>query len=135
MGWNVKWDEVSAQDAIIPAGKYTLELSSGAKFDEKGSLKASATVVNDGEFTGKRVFFSYPNPDGASAAGKSFTWSKTAFKRLISAIGVDPVEGESEDVYLNRIAGNRFTGQIRHRESADYPTSAELNLFNVTPAA
>lgn len=135
MSWNVKWDEVSAQDAIIPAGKYTLELSPGAKFDEKGSLKASAAVVNDGEFAGKRVFFSYPNPDGVSGAGKSFAWSKTAFKRLITAIGEDPTDGEAEDAYLNRVAGSRFTGQIRHREQEGYPTQAELNLFNVGPAA
>jgi hypothetical protein len=135
LSWNVKWSDVTGQDAIIPQGKYTLELAPGAKFDDKGSLKASATVVQDGEFTGKRVFFSYPNPEGQSAEGKSFAWSKTAFKRLIQALGVDPEEGESEDSYLNRVAGNRFTGQIRHRTSENYPTQAELNLFNPGPAA
>lgn len=135
MSWNIKWDDVSAQDAIIPEGKYTLELAPGAKFLETGALKTSASVVNDGEFTGKRVFFSYPNPEGASSQGKSFAWSKTAFKRLISAIGVDPEEGEAEDAYLNRVAGNRFTGQIRHRAQEGYPTQAELNLFNVSAAA
>jgi hypothetical protein len=134
MSWNVKWSEVSAQDAIIPEGKYTLELAPGAKFLENGALKTSASVVNDGEFTGKRVFFSYPNPELSSSQGKSFAWSKTAFKRLISAIGIDPEEGEAEDAYLNRVSGNRFTGQIRHRAQEGYPTQAELNLFNVSPA-
>lgn len=135
MGWNVNWDEVSAQDAIIPEGRYTLQLAPGAKFTEQGALKASASVVNDGEFTGKRVFFSYPNPEGSSAQGKSFGWSKTAFKRLISALGVDPEVGEPEDSYLNRAAGNNFRGQIRHRTQEGYPTQAELNLFNVEPSA
>ena len=135
MSWNVKWSDVAAQDPIVPEGRYTLELAPGAKFIESGALKTSATVVNDGEFTGKRVFFSYPDPEGSSAQGKSFAWSKTAFKRLIAAIGVDPEEGEPEDQYLNRVAGNRFTGQIRHRAQEGYPTQAELNLFNVSPAA
>lgn len=135
--WNVRWSEVTTQDEIVPAGTYNLELSPGAKFTEQGSLKASATIVNDGEFTGRRVFFSYPNPDGVSSSGKSFGWSKTAFKRLISAIGIDPEDGESEDSYLNRVAGNRFRGQIRHSKATEqYPNpQAELNLFNVSPAA
>jgi hypothetical protein len=135
MSWNVKWSDVSAQDAIIPEGKYTLELAPGAHFLDTGALKTSASVISENEFNGKRVFFSYPNPEGTSSAGKSFAWSKTAFKRLISAIGVDPEEGESEDSYLNRVAGSRFTGQIRHRAQEGYPTQAELNLFNVSPAA
>lgn len=137
MGWNVKWDEVSGQDAIIPAGTYTLELAPGARFAENGSLKASASVVTEGEFAGKRVFFSYPDPEGTSSNGKSFAWSKTAFKRLISAIGIDPEVGEAEDAYLNRVAGNRFRGQIRHSAVTEqYPTAqAELNLFNVAAAA
>jgi hypothetical protein len=135
MSWNVKWSDVSAQDAIVPEGKYTLELAPGAHFQENGGLKTSASVISENEFNGKRVFFSYPNPEGTSSAGKSFAWSKTAFKRLISAIGVDPEEGESEDSYLNRVAGSRFTGQIRHRTQEGYPTTAELNLFNVSAAA
>lgn len=135
MGWNVLWSEVSAQDDIIPVGKYVLELAPGAKFLENGALKTSASVVGENEFNGKRVFFSYPNPEGTSSQGKSFAWSKTAFKRLIAAIGVDPEEGEAEDAYLNRVAGSRFTGQIRHRQSEGYPPQAELNLFNVSVAA
>jgi hypothetical protein len=135
MGWNVRWDEVSGQDPIIPEGRYTLQLVPGAKFTEQGSLKVSASVISDGEFNGKRVFFSYPNPEGTSAAGKSFGWSKTAFKRLISAIGVDPEEGESEDQYLNRVAGSNFRGQIRHRAQEGYPVQAELNLFNIEASA
>ena len=135
MSWNVLWSEVSTQDAVVPEGRYTLELAPGAKFVEGGALKASASVISEDEFNGKRVFFSYPNPEGVSSQGKSFAWSKTAFKRLISAIGIDPEPGEPEDAYLNRVAGNRFRGQIRHRTQEGYPTQAELNLFNVQPAA
>lgn len=137
MSWNIKWAEVSTQDAIIPVGTYTLELAPGSKFNEQGALKASATIVNDGEFTGKRVFFSYPNPEGSSSEGKSFAWSKTAFKRLIAALGVEPEDGESEDAYLNRAAGNRFRGSITHSKATEqYPNpQAGLSLFNLGPAA
>jgi hypothetical protein len=135
LSWNVLWEEVSAQDEIVPVGRYTLELAPGSKFTENGALKASASIVGEGEFVGKRVFFSYPDPNGVSSQGKSFAWSKTAFKRLISAIGIDPEVGEAEDAYLNRVAGSRFAGQIRHRTQEGYPTQAELNLFNVSPAA
>lgn len=135
MSWNVKWSDVSTQDAIIPEGSYDFELSPGAKFTDQGALKASAALVTEGEFTGKRIFFSYPNPTGFSNAGKSFKWSETAFKRLQVALGIDITEGEDEAAYLNRAAGNRFRGQVKHRTSEGYPTQAELNLFNVQPAA
>lgn len=136
MSWNIKWSDVSTQDEIIPVGTYTWELAPGAKFNEYGALKFSVTAVDAGEFTGRRLFPSFPNPEGTSQAGKSFAWSKTCFKRLIAAIGVEPEEGEAEDAYLNRVAGNRFRCPVKHRSSEDYPTpQAELNLFNFSPAA
>lgn len=136
MSWNIKWSEVNTQDETIPVGSYTFELAPGARYNEAGALKFSVTVVDGGEFTGRRLFPSFPNPEGTSAAGKSFAWSKTCFKRLITAIGVEPEEGEAEDHYLNRVAGSRFRSSIKHRVSEEYPQpQAELNLFNFGPAA
>lgn len=138
MPWqNVNLSDVSVQDQIIPVGTYTFELAPGAKFDEKGNLRTSATIVNDGEFTGKRMFFSYPDPEGISSKGKSQAWSATAFKRLTVAIGEDPQDGESLDGYLNRVAGARFQSNVTHSAPTDaYPNpSANLNIFNPRPAA
>lgn len=137
MGWeNIDLKDISTQDALIPPGVYSFELSSGAKFDEKGTIKTSATVNGNGEFTGKRVFFTYPDPESISAAGKVNSWSAVAFKRLEQALGVDVNEGESPVDYLNRVAGNRFQGTITHSPATEqYPAQARLNIFNVKPAA
>src|ERR1700675_76509 len=115
MPWtNVNLSDVSTQLELIPAGTYTFELAPGAKLDEKGNLRVSATIVQDGEFTGKRVFFSYPDPESVSSKGKINSWSATAFKRFTQAIGEEPAPGESYDAYLNRIAGAHFQTSITH---------------------
>lgn len=122
---------------VIPPNTYTFELSPGAKIDEKGNLRASATIVNDGEFTGKRVFFSYPDPEGFSSLGKSNQWSAVAFKRFTQAVGEDIQEGEAPDAYLNRIAGAHFqTSTTLSVPTEQYPNpGVQVNLFKVKPAA
>lgn len=138
MAWtNVDLKNVSTQLELIPEGTYTLELAPGTKYDEKnGAVRASASIVGDGEFTGKRVFFSYPDPESISSKGKVNTWSAVALKRLIESLGVDQNEGEDVVEFLNRISGNRFAGTIKHQPATEqYPASASLNLFNVKPAA
>ena len=138
MPWqNVVLSDISTQLELVPVGTYTFELAPGAKFDEKGNLRVSATIVNDGEFTGKRVFFSYPDPESISKAGKVNSWSATALKRLTQAIGEDPQEGESLDTYLNRVAGAHFQTNITHTPATEqYPNpSVNVNIFNPKPAA
>lgn len=137
MAWeNINIQDISTQMELLPEGKYNFELSAGAKFDEKGTLKASATVNGNGEFTGKRVFFTYPDPESVSAAGKVNSWSAVAFKRLEQALGVDINPGENPVDYLNRAAGGHFTGTITHSPATEqYPAQVRLNLFNVQPGA
>ena len=139
MSWeNIKLSDVSTQLELIPAGVYTFELSPGAKFDEKGNLRVSATIVNDGEFTGKRVFFSYPDPESISAkTGKVNNWSATALKRFTEALGADYQDGELPDALLNRVAGAHFQTAITHTAPTDqYPNpSINVNIFNMKPAA
>lgn len=138
MAWqNFDLTNVSTQTEVIPAKAYTFELAPGAKYDDRGSLQVSATIVNDGEFTGKRVFFSYPDPEGFSREGKPMAWSATALKRLLEALGSEQEPGEDPVSTLNRVAGNRFASSIKHSTPTDqYPTvRAELAIFNVKPAA
>src|ERR1700690_2778624 len=107
MSWaNIDLKNVSTEFELVPEGKYTLELSSGAKYNDNGTILASATIVSEGEFAGKRVLFSYPDPESTSSKGKVQSWSAVAFKRLTQAIGVDVNEGEDHAAYLNRVAGN-----------------------------
>lgn len=120
----------------MPAGTYTFELSAGAKFDERGALRASATVNGHGEFTGKRVFFSFPDPETISSKGKPNTWSATALKRFEQAIGIEINPGEDKAEYLNRVAGNRFQTSVVVTPATDqYPAGIQVSLFNFKPAA
>lgn len=137
MSWqNIDLKDVSTQDALMPAGTYTFELSAGAKYDEKGALRASATVTGSGEFVGKRVFLSFPDPETISSKGKPNTWSATALKRLEQAIGIDENEGEDHADYLNRVAGNRFQTSVVATPATDqYPPGIQVSLFNFKPAA
>jgi len=138
MSWtNIDLKNISTQVELLPPGTYTFEVSPGAKFNDKGTLLASARVATEGEFKGKPVFFSYPDPESVSAGGKVNSWSAVALKRLEMAVGVDFNDGETPDVYLNRIAGQRFTGVVTHSPTNDeYPTPrVNLNLFNLKPAA
>jgi hypothetical protein len=128
--------DVSTQVELLPAGVYNFELSPGAKYDEKGSIRTSATVNGHGEFTGKRVFFSYPDPTSVSRAGKINSWSAVALKRLEQALGIDINPGEDKVEYLNRVAGTHFQGTVTITPANEnYPASVNLNLFNVRPSA
>lgn len=138
MSWtNIDLKSISLQVDLIPEGKYTFEVSPGAHLNDKGTLLMQARVSQDGEFKGKPVFFSYPDPESISAGGKVNSWSGVAFKRLEQALGVDCNDGETAESYAQRVAGSRFTGTITHSPVTDeYPTPRiNLNLFKVAPAA
>jgi len=137
LSWqNIDLKDVSTQVELLPAGVYTFELSPGAKYDDKGAIRASATVNGHGEFTGKRVFFSYPDPESISSKGKVNSWSAVALKRLEQAIGIEINPGEDKVEYLNRVAGNHFQGTVTITPANEqYPASVSLGLFNVKPAA
>lgn len=129
--------EVNPNLEAIPVKTYTWELLTGAKYDEKGRLIVSAAVVNDGEFTGRRLTFSFPDPTSFDRNGKKNEWSGKMLKRLENAIGIECEDGEDPSAYLNRVAGNRFSAPVKQgKTSEEYPTPRnELDIFNFKPAA
>jgi hypothetical protein len=138
MSWNnIDLSKISLDVELVPEGTYTFELSPGAKLTEWGALSCAGRIVNDGEFTGKTVFFSYPDPEGTSKDGKPMAWSATAFKRLTQALGEDVLDGEDKVTYLNRVAGSRFLMPIKHTvPTEEYPTKkVNALIFNVKAAA
>ena len=141
MSWHdVDLTTVSPTEEIIPEKTFTFELLPGAKFDERGTggINVAVAIVDDGEFTGRRMFAYYPDPESVSVrTGKKQDWSKIAMKRLEQALGIDCQAGEKAVEYLNRVAGNRFSTSVKHSAPTDeYPVPrANLNLLNVKPAA
>lgn len=141
MSWaNIDLTTISPTLEIIPEKMFTWELLPGATYDERdhGRINVSAAIVNDGEFSGRKIFFSYPDPEGVSPrSGKKQDWSAIALKRLEQAIGVDYEAGEDPVHFLNRAAGSRFMSGVQHSKPTDeYPNPrANLNLLNVRPSA
>ena len=117
----------------IGEGEYTLQLL-GANYDERDSqrINVRASIVSDGEYTGRKVFFSYPDP-------MKQEWSPRVLKRLEQAIGVDATPGEDPVGFLNRAQGARFATQIKHRrytpEGGSEVVRTEVNIFGVRPSA
>lgn len=137
MAWNnINLREINPNllDLVAP-GTYTFSLNSGAKYNERGAILASATIESDGEFRGKRMLFSYPDPESVSQDGKVQTWSSVAFKRLEVAVGQDVEEGEDPITYLNRIAGAKFAAGVTVKEDATGSKRSNIQLLNVKPAA
>ena len=136
MAWTINLKEINpAQLDLIAPGTYTFELNSGAKYNDRDAILASATIVSDGEFRGKRVLFSYPNPESLNSEGKPQVWSGVALKRLEVAIGEEVGEGEDPVEYLNRIAGAKFSAGVTVREDSTGTKRSNIQLLNVKPAA
>jgi hypothetical protein len=130
-GWSqIDLTKVNPTLEPIAAGQYEFSLA-GAKYDEKdpNRIRVQAVIASDGEFTGKHVFFSYPDPEILPDSPKLLA-------RLMVALGVDAVPGEDPVSYLNRANGARFRASIKHRvdkqdENVKY---ADLNIFSVKAA-
>lgn len=137
MSWtNIDFKSINPSTVdVIAEGVYKLQLNSGAKYNDRHSILASATVTQDGEFTGKRLLFSYPDPESTSQDGKVQDWAKIAFKRLEVAMGVDIEEGEDPVAYLNRAAGSYFSGKVVVKMDNTGTPRSNLQLLNVKPAA
>jgi len=137
MSWNnINLKEVNpAQLDLVAPGTYVFTLNNGAKYNERGAILASATIESDGDFKGKRVLFSYPDPESTSAEGKIQTWSSVALKRLEVATGQECVEGEDKVEFLNRIAGSKFSAGIAVKEDHTGTKRSNIQLLNVKPAA
>jgi hypothetical protein len=138
MGWvNLKADEVSPFQEPIAIGDYDFQLLGATLDNASNRLNIKAVIASDGEYTGRRVRFSFPDPD-------QYDWAPRVFARLREALGVTALPGEEPLTYLNRAAenGGRFGAQITHREyvpeGGDPNTpqvSSDVDIFNFRVAA
>jgi hypothetical protein len=113
---------------LVADGVYTFQLLPGAKYNDFGGIYAAATILSEGEFQGKRVSFSYPNPD-------EYNWSAPALKRLVVATGNDSEDNEDPVAVLNRIAGGRFSTKIVNKDDKAGVKRSNLQTMSVKPAA
>ena len=106
---------------------YTYQLFA-ASYDPSNINKAQVTafVVDDGEFTGRRVYFSYPDPI-------EYPWAKNMFVRLAIAVGQDILPGEGPVAYVNRVAKSyaRFKAPLLHRTYKDKNTGEDRETVDV----
>lgn len=134
----------------VPAGKgYTFQLQPGASTRENPYNKVQELNlrfdVTDGEFAGRPVFVSYPDPTALNKEGKPMSWSAQALKKLEVALGTDGLPGEDPVTYFNRVALNhhsRVTADILPGKSYKDKTTGEqkdgdpqFGIFTVSPAA
>ena len=136
--------------AAVPAGKgYVFQLQPGTTtrinpFNQIEELNVRFDVA-DGEYAGRPVFVSYPDPSALNKQGKPMSWSAQALKKLEVALGTDALPGEDTVTYLNRVALNahaRITADINPgRTYKDSKTGEEktadpqFSIFSVSPAA
>lgn len=130
----------------LPAGNYVFTLLPGAlyrtnKFTNAEELNVSFAVA-DGDYTGRRIFQSYPDPTSISKkSGKPNTWSAQALKVLEIALGEESLPGEDPATWLNRVAtsGNtRFAAtmaQGKYIPTGQTEARVEFNIFSPEPAA
>lgn len=132
MSWNdVNLAGINITIEPVAIGEYTFELNPGTKMSEDGKrIEASATIVGDSPFAGRKMFFSYPDP-------QTYDWSPRVLRRLVNALGVEPVEGESPVETLSRAANLRFAAPVKDGKTSEaYPTpKRELDIFKVKAAA
>ena len=127
--------DVNPNQEPVPEGDYTFTLLGAAPNDfNPAKLNVSAVISNECDFTGRRIRFSYPDP-------QEFDWSARTVKRLEIALGVDSLPGESTIEFLNRAGseGARFSAPIKevtykHRETGEDITKNDVDIFKVTAA-
>jgi hypothetical protein len=132
MAWaDVDLPSISTAITPVAEGEYTFELLPGARFSDfdANRVEGSAAIA-EGEFAGRKLFFSYPDPAKQE-------WSPRVFKRLVESLGMDIQPGQTPVQYLNEAAGLRFKAAVKHRAGGDEgaPKRADLDIFHVKPAA
>ena len=133
MGWEtIDLRDVSPFGETVPEGVYTFNLL-GAAFDERNpaQLNVRAAITTDGEFQGRRMRITYPDP-------LEYPWSAQALKRLELAIGVDQQPGENVIGWLNRAANATFRATVFHDsyfvDGEEKPrVRAKVRQFSVEP--
>lgn len=127
------WTEVDLTNIptgleLLPKGTYTFSILPGAKFNDRdaGRVDFQLAVVG-GEFAGKRVFPSFPNPT-------DFPWSPTVVARFAQALGVEFEAGEDPVQYLNRNANLHIEYPVEHKTDKTGVDRVNINLFKPAPA-
>ncbi len=130
MTWQqINLKEVNPSDLnLVADGVYSFNLNPGAQYNDFGGIFLSATITSDGEFKGKRVSFSYPNPD-------EYNWAGPALKRLFVVTGNDVEDNEDPVAALNRIAGATFSAKIVNKDDKTGTKRSNLQTMSVKPAA
>lgn len=127
--------DVNPNQEPVPEGDYafTLRGASPNNFNP-AKLDVSAVISSEGDFMGRLIRFSYPDPN-------EFDWSARTVKRLEIALGIDSLPGESTLEFLNRAGqeGARFSAPIKtvtykHRETGEDITKNDVDIFKVTAA-
>lgn len=160
------WEQVSLADtkldkpAPVPVGKYVFVLQPGAQYRTNQYTNINELNVRfdvrDGDFAGRPVFVSYPDPTtigkdkinestGEVTKGKPYTWSAQALKKLELSLGVDALPGEDTAAYLNRAAltgaavvtadilpGRTYKDKNTGEDKQEDP---KFGIFTVQPAA
>jgi len=142
--------DVKLEKNIPPPGEYVFQLLPGAeerpnKFTQVMELNLSAAVA-EGDEAGKRVFWSYPDPDAIQKsgknAGKRMSFSEQAMKKLEIALGIDALPGEIFPEYFRRVAANgaaRFGATIEVnkyiKDGKEVTGDPKFNIFSVKAAA
>lgn len=156
------WESVTLADtkierpAPVPAGRaYVFTVQPGASYRVNPYNNIQELNVrfdvSEGEFAGRPVFVSYPDPTAVGkpkedgTPGKPMTWSAQALKKLEIALGQDAFPGEDTASYLNRVAlngnaritadmlpGNTFKDKKTGHEKTEDP---KFGIFTVSPAA
>jgi hypothetical protein len=136
----------------VPVGSYKFKLQPGAAYRESkfskdidGNPVQELNVrldVIEGDFAGRPVFVSYPDPTAISKKdGKPMKFAAQALKVLEIALGVDSVPGEDPATYLNRVAtsGNSLINGTMidnsYTKNGQTVTQAKFGIFSPTPAA
>lgn len=150
----MSWENVVLADTKIekpspvPVGSYIFTLQPGASYRQNPYNNVQELNVRfdvtEGEFSGRPVFVSYPDPTALNKEGKPLTWSAQALKKLEISIGQDALPGEDTASYLNRVAmnGARITAQMLpgrvykdKNTQADRTEDPKFGIFTVQPAA
>lgn len=136
----MSWQEIdlaSITDEMdtIPNGQYVFELITGTKYGkfDPNKLEVPAKIA-EGEFKGRIVYLSYPDP-----AKKS--WSPAAVKRLEMALVKDGAAAISDNqdptVFFNQddVVGHKFISVYETREytgnDGEQKKASDVKLFKV----
>jgi hypothetical protein len=132
----------------VPLGHYVFQLQPGASyrinpFNQIQELNVRFDVT-EGDFAGRPVFVSYPDPTAVTKGGKSLAWSNQALKKLEISLGTDALPGEGWADYLNRVAMNahsRISADIiagkpyQGKDGNPVPGDPQFGIFTVAAAA